>query len=148
MAALKLCLGSDHAGFALKTEILQQLSDAGFTVEDLGTFSEQSCDYPDSARAVGEAVAAGQFQLGILICGTGLGMSMAANKIAGVRAALCSETFSARMARAHNDANVLCLGSRVVGGGLAIDVVHAFLDGAFEGGRHQRRVDKLSALED
>lgn len=145
---MKLCIGSDHAGFALKTEIIQQLSEAGHSVEDLGTFTEQSCDYPDSARAVGEAVAAGRFNLGILICGTGLGMSMAANKIKGVRAALCSETFSARMARAHNDANVLCLGSRVIGGGLAFDVVLAFLEGAFEGGRHQRRVDKLGALQD
>lgn len=144
---MKLCIGSDHAGFALKTDVLQQLSAAGYAVEDLGTFSEQSCDYPDIARTVGDAVVDGRFQLGILICGTGVGMAIAANKIGGVRAALCSETFSARMARAHNDANVLCLGARVIGGGLAFEVVQAFLDGSFEGGRHQRRVDKLSALE-
>lgn len=147
VASLKLCIGSDHAGFGLKTEILQQLTETGYDVEDLGTFSEESCDYPDTARAVAEAVAQGKFDLGVLICGTGLGMSMAANKVDGVRAALCSETFSARMARAHNDANIICLGSRVTGGGLALDVVRAFLDADFEGGRHQRRVDKLTAIE-
>lgn len=144
---MKVCIGSDHAGFALKGEIVQQLTEAGYDVQDLGTFSEQSCDYPDTAKQVGEAVAQGRFALGVLICGTGLGMSIAANKIGGIRAALCSDTFSARMARAHNDANVLCLGSRVVGAGLALDIVKAFLEGTFEGGRHQRRVDKLSDLE-
>lgn len=144
---MKLCIGSDHAGFSLKNELMVGLRDDGYDVEDLGTFSEQSCDYPDIARDVGQAVAAGRFALGILICGTGIGMSMAANKIAGVRAALCSDTFSARMARRHNDANVLCLGARVIGPGLAMEVTSAFLKDAFEGGRHQRRVDKMGALE-
>lgn len=144
---MKLCIGSDHAGFALKTELIVQLKEAGYVVEDLGTDSEASCDYPDIAHDVGRAVAAGRFPLGILICGTGIGMSMAANKIKGVRAALCSETFSARMARRHNDANVLCLGARVVGGGLASSVVEAFLGDEFEGGRHARRVDKLGSLQ-
>lgn len=144
---MKLCIGSDHAGFVLKTELIVQLKEAGYVVEDLGTDSEASCDYPDIAQDVGRAVAAGRFPLGILICGTGVGMSMAANKIEGVRAALCSETFSARMARRHNDANVLCLGARVTGDGLASSVVEAFLDDEFEGGRHARRVDKLDALQ-
>lgn len=144
---LKLCIGSDHAGFHLKDELAASLREQGYEVEDVGTHSEQSCDYPDIAREVGQAVAAGRFPVGILICGTGIGMSMAANKIAGVRAALCSETFSARMARRHNDANVLCLGARVVGAGLALEVATAFLGDSFEGGRHQRRVDKMGALE-
>lgn len=147
MYSLKLCIGSDHAGFGLKTELIEQLRDAGYEVEDVGTHTEDSCDYPDIAKHVGDGVAAGRFSLGILICGTGIGMAIAANKIRGIRAALCSETFSARMARRHNDANVLCLGARVVGGGLALEVVEAFLGDAFEGGRHQRRVDMLGALE-
>lgn len=140
---MQLAIGSDHAGFHLKAEFMEELQRQGYAVEDLGTFSTESCDYPDSARAVAQGVADGRYRLGILICGTGIGMSMAANKVPGVRAALCAEPFSAAMARAHNDANVLCLGARVVGPGLALQVLQAFLDGEFEGGRHQRRVDKL-----
>lgn len=144
---MRIAIGSDHAGFHLKTELLEQLRQDGFQLDDLGTFSTDSCDYPDTAKHVADGVSAGRYQLGILICGTGLGMSMAANKVAGVRAAVCAETFSARMARAHNDANILCMGARVIGGGLAYDIARTFLTADFEGGRHQRRVDKLTAME-
>lgn len=144
---MRIAIGSDHAGFHLKAELVEVLRQEGFHVDDLGTYSTESCDYPDSAKAVAEAVSDGRSDLGVLICGTGIGMSIAANKVPGIRAALCSETFSARMARAHNDANVLCLGARVVGPGLALDVVRAFVSGRFEGGRHQRRVDKIKAME-
>ncbi|REJ34503.1 MAG: ribose 5-phosphate isomerase B [Bacillota bacterium] len=144
---MRIAIGSDHAGFPLKAELVERLRQDGYEVDDLGTHSTESCDYPDTARPVAEGVSQGRYRLGILICGTGIGMSMAANKVPGVRAALCSETFSARMARAHNDANVLCMGARVIGPGLAYDVARAFLESEFEGGRHQRRVDKLTALE-
>ena len=116
-------------------------------MDDLGTHSTESCDYPDTARPVAEGVSAGRYRLGILICGTGIGMSMAANKVPGVRAAVCAETFSARMARAHNDANVLMHGRPGHRPGLAYDIARAFLTAEFEGGRHQRRVDKLTAME-
>ncbi len=142
-----IVVGSDHAGLALRHEAMRVARDKGFDVLDVGTFSGDSVDYPDYARQVGEAVAAGRARLGILVCGTGIGMSIAANKVKGVRAALCGSEFEARMARAHNDANVLCLGERVLGGGLAASIVAAFLDAPFEGGRHQRRVDKIAALD-
>lgn len=144
---MRIAIGSDHAGYHLKGELVEKLQEDGFEVADLGTHSTESCDYPDTAKAVSEAVSEGRYDLGILVCGTGIGMSMAANKVPGVRAAVCTETFSARMARAHNDANVLCLGARVVGPGLAYDIAHAFVTSKFEGGRHQRRVDKMTALE-
>lgn len=140
---MRIFVGSDHAGFDLKVELLRAMRDAGHDVEDLGTHSKESTDYPDYAHRVAAAVTAEEGARGVLVCGTGLGMSMAANRHPGVRAALCHETFSARMARAHNDANVLCMGARVVGPGLAIDVLEAFLAGAFEGGRHARRVGKI-----
>ena len=139
----RIVLGSDHAGFALKEELEAHLKEAGHEVEDLGTHDDGSVDYPDFGHAVARAVIDGKAELGLLVCGTGLGVSMAANRHAGVRAAACSEPFSARMARQHNDANVLCIGARVVGSGLARDIVDAFLDAEFEGGRHQRRVDKI-----
>ncbi len=142
-----IALGCDHAGVQLKAQIAEYLASRGLAYRDYGTHDEASCDYPDYAQKVGEAVVRGEAERGILICGTGVGVSISANKIAGVRAALCSDTFTARMSRAHNDANVLCLGARVVGPGLAVDVVAARLDAAFEGGRHQRRVDKIRALE-
>ena len=119
----------------------------GFEVEDLGPFSGESVDYPDFASRVGQAVAEGRARLGVLVCGTGIGMSIAANKVKGVRAAHCTTEYEARMARAHNDANVLCMGERVIGLGLGGAVVAAFLSQPFEGGRHQRRVDKISALD-
>lgn len=144
---MHIAIGSDHAGFDLKAELMQWLKAAGHTVEDMGTTGRESCDYPDFARAVAEGVAAGRHDRGILICGTGIGMAIAANKVAGVRAALCGEPYSARLSREHNDANVLCLGARVVGPGLAQEIAAAFLTGEFEGGRHARRVDKIRSLE-
>lgn len=144
---MRIAIGSDHAGYHLKAELADALRQDGYDVDDFGTHSTESCDYPDTAKAVAEAVSQGRCDLGVLICGTGIGVSIAANKVPGVRAAVCSETFSARMARAHNDANVICLGARVVGPGLALDIVRAFLSSQFEGGRHQRRVEKLKAME-
>ncbi len=145
--AQKVVAGSDHAGLALRAEALRVARELGFDADDLGPFSAESVDYPDYARRVGEAVASGRARLGILVCGTGIGMSIAANKVRGVRAALCTTEYEARMARAHNDANVLCIGERVLGTGQAGAVVRAFLEQPFEGGRHQKRVDKISALE-
>jgi ribose 5-phosphate isomerase B len=142
-----IALGCDHAGVQLKGAIAEFLASRGVEAKDFGTFDEASCDYPDYAQKVGEAVVRGEAERGILVCGTGVGISIAANKIEGVRAALCSDTFTARMSREHNDSNVLCLGARVVGTGLALDVVAAWLDTAFEGGRHERRIDKISALD-
>jgi ribose 5-phosphate isomerase B len=143
----KVIAGSDHAGLALRAEAVRVAKQAGFEVEDLGPFSGESVDYPDYARQVADAVASGQARFGILVCGTGIGMSIAANKVKGVRAALCTTEFEARMARGHNDANVLCIGQRVVGGGLGEAIVSAFLTAPFEAGRHARRVEKISALE-
>jgi ribose 5-phosphate isomerase B len=143
----RIVFGSDHAGLALRAEAIRVARDAGFEVEDLGPFSAESVDYPDLAARVGAAVVSGSARLGVLVCGTGIGMSIAANKLKGIRAAHCTTEFEARMARAHNDANVLCVGERVVGLGLGGAVVAAFLAQPFEGGRHQRRVDKISALD-
>ncbi len=145
--AEKIVTGSDHAGLGLRADAVRVARQKGFEVEDLGPFSGDSVDYPDYARKVGEAVASGRARFGILVCGTGIGMSISANKVKGVRAALCSSEYEARMARAHNDANVLCLGERVLGAGLAGAVVSAFLAEPFEGGRHQRRVDKITDME-
>jgi ribose 5-phosphate isomerase B len=142
-----IALGSDHAGVQLKAAIAEHLRGLGHEVEDLGAHDESSVDYPDFAEAVGKAVTSGRAERGVLICGTGVGISISANKLPGVRAALCGDTFSARMSREHNDANVLCLGARVVGTGLALDIVSTWLDAGFEGGRHQRRLDKIAALE-
>ena len=142
-----IAFGSDHAGLALRAEAVRVATAAGFQVEDLGPFSFESVDYPDFASRVGQAVTSGGARLGILVCGTGIGMSIAANKLKGVRAAHCTTEFEARMARAHNDANILCMGERVVGLGLGGAIVAVFLAQAFEGGRHQRRVDKISALD-
>ncbi|MBQ2896403.1 MAG: ribose 5-phosphate isomerase B [Oscillospiraceae bacterium] len=142
-----IAIASDHGGFALKQELIAHLSQTGIAVEDLGTYTEESCDYPAYAEKLGRAVAAGTYEQGILVCGTGIGMSMAANKIPGVRCALCSDCFSAEMTRRHNDANVLALGGRVLGVELAKRIVELFLATPFDGGRHQRRVDQLMALE-
>ncbi len=143
----RIVVGSDHAGLALRAEVVRVARAAGLEVEDLGPFSGESVDYPDYAERVAGAVAEGRARLGVLVCGTGIGMSIAANKVKGVRAAHCTTEYEARMARAHNDANVLCIGERVVGLGLGAAVVKAFLETPFEGGRHQRRVDKISALD-
>jgi ribose 5-phosphate isomerase B len=144
---MRLAIGADHAGVDLKDSLGRMLVADGHEVDDLGTHGPDSVDYPEFAAAVAAAVADDEADLGVLVCGTGLGVAIAANKVAGVRAVTCSETFSARMARAHNDANVLTLGARVVGVGLAEDVVRAFIATPFEGGRHARRVDMMMALE-
>jgi ribose 5-phosphate isomerase B len=143
----RIVLGSDHAGLGLKAEAVRLVEEMGFEVSDLGTTSAESVDYPDFAARVAAEVAAGRARLGILVCGTGIGMSIAANKVRGIRAAHCVTEFDARMARAHNDANVLCIGARVLGPGLASEVVRAFLEQPFEGGRHQRRIDKITGME-
>jgi ribose 5-phosphate isomerase B len=137
-----LIAGSDHAGLALKQELVAVAAELGYEVRDLGTHTSDSTDYPDYAHRVATAVAAGE-GLGLLVCGTGIGMSMSANRHSGVRAALCGDGYSAMMARRHNDANVLCIGARVVGPGLAADILKAFLAASFEGGRHERRVNKI-----
>ena len=143
----KIVIGCDHAGLILKQKVVAHLKARGIEVTDVGTHTPESCNYVDFAHAVCEAVTSGEADLGILVCGTGIGMSMAANKHAGIRAAACENTFSARMTRLHNDANVLCLGERVVGYGLACDMVDLFVDTEFLGGRHQVRVDALNALD-
>ena len=141
---MKIVLGADHGGYALKEQLKAYLKDEkGYEVLDCGTDSEASCDYPVYAHAACDKIKAGEADLGILVCGTGIGMSMAANKIRGIRAALCSDCFSAKFTRAHNNANVMCLGARVIGPGLAKELVDIFLTTPFEGGRHQKRVDML-----
>lgn len=144
---MRVALGSDHGGYELKEAIRKHLEAQGLEVQDLGTHSTDSVDYPEYGFAVGNAIIKGEADLGIAICGTGQGISMAANKIRGVRAALCTETFSARMAREHNNANVLTLGGRVTGVGLALDIVDIFLKTDFAGGRHTRRVNLISDFE-
>ena len=143
----KIVIGCDHGGLELKNDIIKHLEKRCVEVTDVGTYTSESCNYPDYARALCEKIQNGEFELGILVCGTGIGMSMAANKHNGIRAACCSDTFSARMTRMHNNANVLCLGGRVVGAGLAIDMVDLFVDTEFEGGRHQARVDMIADIE-
>lgn len=148
MEMRRIYIGADSAGYALKEEVIPYLTEKGYEVIDCGTDSAASCHYPLFANAVCEKVKAdlnGSF--GILICGTGIGMSMCANKHKGIRAALCSDTYSARMTRAHNDANLLCLGARVIGSCLALDIIDAFLSADFEGGRHQTRVDMMMDIE-
>jgi len=144
---MRIYLGADHGGFALKEHVKGFLAGLGHEVTDVGTDSEESVDYPDFAAVVGQAVASGNADLGVLVCGTGLGMAIAANKIPGVRAVQASDPEMAHMARLHNDANVLTLPGRYIGPERAAEVIEAFLGTAFEGGRHQRRVDKIAALE-
>ena len=142
-----IALGADHGGYELKEAIKQHLEERGIAYRDFGTNSTASCDYPDYAAATCGAVTNGSSDFAILCCGTGVGMSMCANKIKGIRACCCSEPFSAEYTRRHNNANTLCLRARVVGPGLACQIVDAFLDHEFEGGRHQKRIDKMMALE-
>jgi len=144
---MKIALGCDHGGYELKQFIMKTLEKLGYEYEDFGCYSLESCDYPDFGAAAARAVAEGKCDRGIVICTTGIGISIAANKIKGIRACCCSEPFSAEYTRRHNNANTLCLGGRVVGPGLACQIVDAFLDHEFEGGRHQRRIDKMMALE-
>lgn len=135
-----IVIGSDHAGVSLKEKIYAHLKENGFEVINVGTYSTESCDYPIYAEKVCRAIKNGDAELGILVCGTGVGMSMAANKYKGIRAACCSDTFSARLTRIHNNANVICIGERVLGEGLAFDIIDAFLGAEFEGGKHKRRI--------
>ncbi len=144
---MRIVIGSDHGGFHLKETIRQDLLAHGYEVTDCGTHSTDSCDYPDIALAAAKEITEKRAELGILVCGTGIGVCMTANKVPGIRAALCHDVFSAKATRAHNDANMLTLGERVIGPGAALEVVHAFLNGSFEGGRHQRRVAKMVEIE-
>ena len=141
---MKIAVGSDHGGFEYKEKILKFLKDKGYEVKDFGTYSKDSCDYPDIAKKVALSIQNKEFDRGILICGTGIGMSIAANKFKGIRAALCSDTFSAHATRKHNNSNILCLGERVIGDMLALDIVDIWLNTKFSGEtRHQRRIDML-----
>ncbi len=140
-------LGCDHRGYPLKKEIIEEIKLLGHEIRDFGAFDETPVDYPEYALEVARAVARGDCHCGILICGTGIGVSVAANKVRGIRAARCQDCFSAKMARQHNDANVLCLGAMVTGPGLTREVVRAYLEAKFEGGRHARRIEKIGAAE-
>ena len=144
---MRLAVGSDHGGRRLKEHLAEHLKKAGHEVVDVGTYTDDSCDYPDYAEKVARMVASMEVARGVLICGTGLGMSIAANKVAGVRAAVVSDAFSARMASEHNDARVLCMGERVIGFSLAETCLDAWLSAQFEGGRHGRRVGKMAVLD-
>lgn len=145
---MKIAIGNDHAAPELKLAVIEHLKEKGIECLDMGCAVGEKCDYPNAAKAVCEKVAGGECDLGILICGTGIGMSMAANKVKGIRAACCSEQFSARLTREHNNANVLCFGARVVGEGTAMDLVDAFVDTPYSNDeRHQRRIDLITAME-
>lgn len=144
---MRIAIGCDHRGFNLKKAIMEYLTQSGHIYEDFGCYNLTPVDYPDVAIRVSRAVAQGRFDLGILICSTGIGMSIVANKIASIRAALCQDIFSARRAKEHNNANILCLGESIVGAGLAQEIVKAFLSTEFEGGRHARRLDKITLIE-
>lgn len=141
----KIILGSDHGGFKLKNIIAEHLKTAGYEVSDLGCYSEESCDYPLIAQKVAQEVLAGEGK-GILVCGTGIGMSIAANRFKGIRASHCTDTFTARMTRLHNNSNILCLGERTTGPGLALDITDIWLKTEFEGGRHQKRIDMIDRV--
>ena len=142
-----IALGSDHAGFAMKEKMKAVIEELGLEYKDFGCYDENSVDYPVIAKDVCKSVTSGEAQKGILICGTGVGMSIAANKVKGIRASLCGDTFSAKFTRLHNDSNVLCMGARVIGEGIAAEIVKTYLTTDFEGGRHERRVNLITELE-
>ena len=144
---MKIALGSDHGGYALKCDIIQLLEKLGHEYKDFGCYSTESCDYPDFGEAAARAVASGEYDYGIVICTTGIGISISANKVKGIRAALCGDCYSAEMTRRHNDANILAMGARVLGPGLALKIVDTFLNTEFEGGRHARRIALISDIE-
>ena len=144
---MKIAIGCDHGGFEHKNAIAEHLKERGFEVVDCGIYENKSVDYPDIAVKVCEQITSKTCELGILVCGTGIGMSLAANKVKGIRAAACSEHFSAKYTRLHNNSNILCLGGRVIGVGTALELVDLFVDTEFEGGRHATRVDKITAIE-
>lgn len=143
-----IAIGCDHGGFELKKEIMKYLDEKGLEYRDYGTYSTESCDYPIYGEAVARAVAGGECEKGIIICGTGIGISIAANKVKGIRAALCGDCYSAEYTRRHNDANILAMGARTLGSGLAVKITETFLTTEFEGGRHARRVALISELEE
>ena len=143
-----ILVACDHAALDMKAEVIKHLESQGYKCEDYGTYTKDSCNYPDYAEKVCTDIYNGIGDMGILICGTGIGMSMAANKCKGIRAALCSDTFSAKFTRLHNNANVLCMGARTIGAGLACDIADIFVKTSFEGGRHQTRIDMVMALEE
>ena len=145
---MKIAVACDHGGLVLKNTLLKYLNSKGYEGKDFGTCTEDSCDYPDYALPAAEAVARGECERGILICSTGIGISIAANKVKGIRCAHCHDTYSAKYTRLHNDANMLAFGQKIIGEGLMLDIVDVFLNTGFEGGRHQRRVDKISAIEE
>lgn len=144
---MKIAVGSDHGGYNLRQDIINYLKENGMEYKDFGCYSMDSCDYPDFGKAVAEAVASGEFDRGIVVCGTGIGISIAANKVPGIRAAHCTDTFSARAAMEHNNANILALGERITGRGLAIDIVDTYLKAQFQGGRHENRINKITEIE-
>ena len=144
---MKIAVACDHGGFRLKNVLVEYLKDNGYEVEDFGCYSEESCDYPDYAGKAALAVAKGTCDKGIVVCGTGIGVSITANKVKGIRCALCHDVFSAKATRAHNDTNMLAMGQRVIGEGLALEIVKAWLDGQYEGGRHDQRIAKMMAYD-
>lgn len=145
---MKIAIGSDHAGFGLKEDVLELLKGLNHEIDDCGTYNLESVDYPDFGEKVSKMVSVGEVERGILICGTGIGMSMVANKFPNVRAALCNDLFSAKMSRLHNDANVLVLGGRIIGKDLASEIVRTWMSTAFEGDRHMRRLNKIKKIEE
>ncbi|HEX3038983.1 MAG TPA: ribose 5-phosphate isomerase B [Caproiciproducens sp.] len=144
---MKIAIGCDHVGFELKDRIIKHLEEKNIEYRDFGTYSTERTDYPIYGEAVARAVVSGECEKGILICGTGVGISISANKVPGIRAVVCSEPYSALLSRQHNDTNILAMGSRVVGGDLALMILDAWLSGVYEGGRHQRRVDMIANIE-
>ena len=144
---MKIAIGADHGGYALKETVKAHLEQKGIEILDCGTFDEQSVNYAPIAKSVAEKVVSGICDRGILVCGTGIGMSMAANKVKGIRAAVCGDCFSAKYTRLHNDANILCMGARVTGAGLALEIVDLFVETGFEGGRHTARIEEIAAIE-
>lgn len=144
---MTIAIACDHGGYRLKKVLFKELQRQGYKVKDFGTYSEESCDYPDYAAKAAKAVASGECDKGVVVCGTGIGVSITANKVKGIRCALCHDVFSAKATRNHNDANMLAMGQRVIGEGLAIEVLNAWLSSDFEGGRHIPRIEKMMALE-
>lgn len=143
MSEKRIIIGCDHGGLNLKNKVIEHLKEVGYEVKDVGTYTTESVDYPIYAKKVAHAVADGKYEKGIIICGTGIGVSIVANKVKGIRASLCGDTFSAKATRQHNNSNILCMGERVIGVGLALDIVDIWLTTEYEGGRHQKRIDMM-----
>lgn len=144
---MKIAIACDHGGLRLKNVLKADLEEHGYEVKDFGTYSDDSCDYPDYAGPAAKAVASGECDKGVVVCGTGIGVSITANKVDGIRCALCHDVFSAKATRAHNDTNMLAMGQRVIGEGLALEILHAWLETEYEGGRHDQRIKKMMAYE-